>query len=149
MRPSFDDYIFAICRVVATRSTCDRAAVGAVLVKDKLILATGYNGSPRGAEHCDDVGHELDGDHCVRTTHAEANAIAQAARHGVSVDGATMYCTHAPCYTCAKLIINSGVIQVKALGDYHASQRSKDLFLKLSLILGTKLTIYGDIREDF
>lgn len=141
-RPNINKYFLDLCTVVASRSTCPRASVGAILVKNKHILATGYNGSPMGADHCSDVGCEVEGEHCIRTVHAEANAIAQAALHGVSVKGATMYCTHAPCYTCAKLMINSGIVRVIALKDYHASKRSKDLFQLLSLALGTNITIY-------
>ena len=133
MRLPFDLYALGLCEEVATRGTCDRLKVGAVLVRDKVILATGYNGSPRGLPHCDDIGHELDGDHCVRTTHAEANAIAQAARMGTAIDGCTLYCTHMPCYACAKLLINAGIKRLVAASDYHASERSKRLFLTSGL----------------
>jgi dCMP deaminase len=103
---------------VAKRSTCDRARVGAVIVKDKRILTTGYNGSPAGLPHCDDVGHLMVGGHCVRTLHAEQNAIIQAALHGVSVAGGTIYVTHQPCLTCAKMIINAGLRRVVYAGVY-------------------------------
>lgn len=98
-----------IARTVATRSTCPRAAVGAVLVRESRILTTGYNGAPRGVAHCSDVGCTIVNDHCARATHAEANAIVQAALHGVSVSGSTAYCTHQPCVNCSKLLISAGV----------------------------------------
>lgn len=119
-RPSWDEYFFQIARQVATRSTCMRRQVGAVLVKDKRLLSTGYNGAPRDISHCIDVGclreelgvpsgerHEL-----CRALHAEQNAIAQAALHGVKIEGSTLYCTHQPCSLCAKMIINAGIVEV-------------------------------------
>ena len=112
-RPSWDAYFMAIVRAVATRATCSRRAIGAVLVKNKLILATGYNGAPAGLRHCDHTaGGDLLNDHCVRSTHAEQNAIVQAARHGISIEGATLYCSNNPCQTCAKLLINAGVNRI-------------------------------------
>jgi dCMP deaminase len=107
-----------IAFTVAQRSTCDRAHVGAVLVRDRRILTTGYNGSPAGLPHCDDAGHLMIDGHCVRTLHAEQNAIIQAALHGVSIQGATAYVTHQPCLTCAKMIINAGIQRVIYAGDY-------------------------------
>ncbi len=103
---------------VARRSTCPRAAVGAVIVRDKRILTTGYNGSPRGLAHCTDVGCLMVNDHCVRTLHAEQNAIIQGALHGVDVSGSTLYVTHQPCLVCAKMIINAGIERVVYGGDY-------------------------------
>jgi dCMP deaminase len=112
-RPSWDAYFCAITRAVATRATCSRKAVGAVLVKDKLILATGYNGAPAGLRHCDHSGGgDLVNGHCARSTHAEQNALVQAARHGISIDGATLYCTNNPCLNCAKLLINAGIARI-------------------------------------
>ncbi len=112
-RPSWDAYFCAITRAVATRATCSRKAVGALLVKNKLILATGYNGAPAGLRHCDHSrGGDLLNGHCARSTHAEQNAIVQAARHGISIDGATLYCTNNPCLGCAKLLINAGVTRI-------------------------------------
>ena len=102
----------SVARVVASRSTCDRAMVGAVVVKDRHILTTGYNGSPSGLPHCDEAGHIMLLGHCVRTLHAEQNAIVQAAVHGVSTRGATMYVTHLPCLSCAKMIVNAGIERV-------------------------------------
>ena len=110
---------------VATRSTCDRKHVGAVIVRDKTILSTGYNGSLRGAPHCDDVGHDMEGGHCVRTAHAEANAIAQAAKHGVMIDGSEMYVTASPCLTCFKLVANSGITKIY-YKEFYRDQRITD-----------------------
>ncbi len=117
-RPSWDEYFMDIAFTVAQRSTCDRAHVGAVLVRDRRILCTGYNGAPAGLPHCDDVGHLMVDGHCVRTLHAEQNALIQAALHGVSTEGATAYVTHQPCLTCAKMIINAGVRRVVYAGNY-------------------------------
>ena len=112
-RPSWDAYFCAITRAVATRATCSRKAVGAVLVKNKLILATGYNGAPAGLRHCDHSGGgDLLNGHCARSTHAEQNAIVQAARHGISIEGATLYCTNNPCLNCTKLVINAGITRI-------------------------------------
>ncbi|HXW51541.1 MAG TPA: cytidine/deoxycytidylate deaminase family protein [Candidatus Acidoferrales bacterium] len=112
-RPSWDEYFQAITRAVASRATCSRKAVGAVLVKNKLILATGYNGAPAGLRHCDHRdGGDLHNGHCSRSTHAEQNAIVQAARHGISIEGATLYCTNNPCLACTKLLINAGVRRI-------------------------------------
>ena len=108
-RLGWDEYFMNIADQVATRSTCDRKNVGAVIVRDKTILSTGYNGSLRGAPHCDEIGHDLENGHCIRTVHAEANAVAQAARHGVIIDNAELYVTASPCLTCFKLVVNAGI----------------------------------------
>ncbi len=108
-RVTWHEYFMAIAEQVASRSTCDRKNVGAVIVREKTILSTGYNGSLRGAPHCDEVGHDIENGHCVRTVHAEANAVAQAAKNGVGIDGAEIYVTASPCLTCFKLIANSGI----------------------------------------
>ena len=118
LRPSWDEYFMDIAFTVASRSTCDRAHVGAVLVRDRRILATGYNGAPAGLPHCDEVGHLMVDGHCVRTLHAEQNAIIQAALHGINTEGATAYVTHQPCLTCAKMIINAGIRRVVYAGNY-------------------------------
>ena len=121
-RVSWDQYFMNIAVQVATRATCDRKHVGAVIVRNKTILSTGYNGSPRGLPHCDEVGHELKEmggkESCVRTVHAEANAIAQAARTGVAVEGADVYTTASPCYDCLKLLINAGIKKIICLEFY-------------------------------
>jgi len=111
-RASWDEYFMKIAMQAATRSTCDRKHVGAVIVRDKTVLSTGYNGSIRGLPHCDDVGHMMENDHCVATVHAEANAIIQAARHGTAIDGADIYITASPCWNCFKLIANSGIKRI-------------------------------------
>jgi len=111
-RVSWAQYFMAIATAVATRATCDRLHVGAVIVRGRAILSTGYNGSIRGLGHCDDLGHLMEDNHCVRTVHAEANAIAHAARNGTSVLGATLYVTAKPCFSCFKLIANAGIVEV-------------------------------------
>jgi len=125
MRPDWDNYFLEIAEVVAKRATCDRKHVGAVVVSpEHQILSTGYNGSPPGAPHCDDVGHELKEmggrQSCVRTIHAEANAIAQAARNGVRLSGATLYTTASPCYDCGKLIANTGIKKIVFSEQYDS-----------------------------
>lgn len=117
-RPSWDDYFMRITFQVAKRSTCPRAAVGTVIVRDKRILTTGYNGAPTGLPHCTDAGCLVVNGHCVRTLHAEQNAIIQGALHGVDVSGSTMYVTHQPCLVCAKMIINAGIERVVYAGQY-------------------------------
>ena len=143
-RPSWDEYFTEIMKQVGTRATCNRGRSGCVVVKDKRLLVTGYVGSPPGVEHCDEIGHELkktvheDGketNHCVRTTHAEQNAICQAAKMGISLDGATMYCNMVPCYVCAKMIITCGIKRVVANKDYHAADDSKKIFEKAGIRL--------------
>jgi len=111
-RPDWDDYFLRIARTVATRATCPRASVGCVLARDHRILTTGYNGAPRGVPHCLDVGCLIVHEHCQRAVHAEANAVVQGALHGVSLAGATAYCTHQPCINCSKLFISAGVERI-------------------------------------
>jgi dCMP deaminase len=118
-RPSWNEYFMNIAHEVAKRSTCDRAQVGAVIVRDKRILTTGYNGSPRGLPHCSEVGCLMDNGHCVRTLHAEQNAIIVAALHGVITAGATIYVTHQPCFICAKTIINAGISEIVYDKEYQ------------------------------
>ncbi len=121
-RASWDEYFMNIARVVAGRATCDRKHVGAVLVRDRTILSTGYNGSIRGLRHCSEEGHMMEDGHCVRTVHAEANAIIQAAKNGVAIDGATIYTTASPCWPCFKLIANSGCTRI-VFGEFYRDQR--------------------------
>jgi len=109
MRPDWDSYFLKIAYSVSERSTCDRAFVGCVMVRDKRILTTGFNGSPSGQPHCDEVGHLLVDGHCIRTIHAETNAIIQAALHGISTKNSTCYVTHFPCINCTKVLINAGI----------------------------------------
>lgn len=137
MRPSWDQYFMEVCTVVAKRSTCLRRQVGAVLVKDKRILATGYNGPPHGLAHCEKTGCLRDflgvpsgeRQEICRALHAEQNALIQAARYGISVDGSMLYCTNQPCATCMKMLINAGinkVIYVNPYSDSLAEQISKE-----------------------
>ncbi len=135
-RPSWDNYFMNIANEVAKRSTCERAQVGAVIVKEKRILTTGYNGSPRGLPHCSEVGCLMDNEHCVRTLHAEQNAIIQAALHGIITERATIYVTHQPCFLCAKMIINAGLIRIVYDNEYP-DDRSRD-FLEQA---GVELTL--------
>ncbi len=122
MRKSWDAYFMDIAREVATRATCDRKQVGCVLVKEKYIIATGYNGSVSGLPHCDEVGHMMVNGHCERTSHAEANAIVQAAKHGIATDGATSYITASPCWTCFKLLAGAGIKRI-VFGEFYRDER--------------------------
>ena len=133
-RASWDQYFMQIGREVATRSTCDRKHVGAVIVRDKNILATGYNGSIRGLGHCDEEGHMLEDGHCVRTIHAEANAIIQAAKNGVRIEGASIYVTASPCWGCFKMIANAGLTRI-VYGAFYRDQRIFDFAQKLGIEL--------------
>ncbi|MFO7171928.1 MAG: dCMP deaminase family protein [Bacillota bacterium] len=117
-RPTWDDYFIEMARLAAARATCPRRRVGAVLVRDNRLIATGYNGAVRGAPHCDDVGCLMVDGHCVRTVHAELNALLQCALNGVSSAGSTMYCTDFPCVGCAKAMVQAGVVRVVYLSDY-------------------------------
>ncbi|MBT3477992.1 MAG: dCMP deaminase family protein [Candidatus Marinimicrobia bacterium] len=121
-RVSWEQYFMNIAREVATRSTCDRKHVGAVITRGKTILATGYNGSIRGLAHCDEAGHEMENTHCVRTIHAEANAIVQSARHGVRLEDSEIYVTASPCYDCFKLIANAGINKIY-FGEFYRDER--------------------------
>ena len=133
-RVSWDEYFMNIAREVATRATCDRKHVGAVVVRDKIILATGYNGSIRGLPHCDEVGHLMEEGHCVRTVHAEANAIVQAAKSGVRIDGAGIYVTASPCWSCFRLIANAAIVRI-VFGEFY---RDPKIF-EMSQALGIEL----------
>lgn len=137
VRPTWDEYFVEIMHAVAKRATCDRGRSGCVIARDKQVLVTGYVGAPRGAPHCDEVGHQLkkvtheDGtisEHCMRTAHAEQNAIVQAARLGISIDRGTLYCSMTPCATCAKMIVNAGIVRVVCEKKYHAGAESEKLF---------------------
>jgi len=143
-RVDWDEYFMSIAAQVATRSTCDRKHVGAAIVRDKMILATGYNGSMRGIEHCDDVGHLMQDGHCVRTVHAEANAIVQAARSGVRTDGASIYVTASPCFSCFKLIANAGVARI-VFGEFYRDDRIFSFSEQLGILL-THLPAAGRLK---
>ncbi len=153
-RPSWDEYFMEIANVVADRATCDRGRSGCVIVRNKQILVTGYVGSPKGLPHCDDIGHQMkktvheDGhetQHCVRTAHAEQNAIVQAAKIGVSIDKATLYCRMTPCSICAKMIINAGIERVVCEKKYHAGAESEEMFKTA----GIKLDYFHDEVEQY
>lgn len=154
VRPSWDEYFMHLTQEVANRATCDRGRSGCIVVQDKRIVATGYVGSPPGLPHCDEVGHlikkVLDDDgtarqHCVRTIHAEQNAICQAAKHGLSLQGATLYCKMEPCRVCAMLIISVGMVRVVALRRYHAAQETREMFRAA----GVELTVMEDSVEIY
>ena len=125
-RKSWHDYFMDIATLVATRSTCDRKHVGAVIVRDRVILTTGYNGSIAGAPHCDDVGHLMIDGHCTRTVHAEMNAIAQAAKNGITIDGADLYVTARPCWNCFRVIANAGIESVYYGEEYRPDENITD-----------------------
>ncbi len=148
-RPSWDEYFLKIVDTVSERSTCDRGKAGAVIVKERRILSTGYAGSPPGQPHCDDVGHMMrrvvDEDdnisqHCVRTTHAEANALVQAAKFGIPVANATIYSKFEPCYSCAMIIVGAGIKRVVARTKYHAAEEARKLFKNA----GVELAVFED-----
>ena len=137
VRPSWDEYFMEIANTVSKRATCDRGRSGCVIVRDRQILVSGYVGSPVGMPHCDDVGHQFkmtiheDGtktQHCVRTVHAEQNAICQAAKRGIALEGATLYCRMTPCRVCAMLIINCGISRVVCEKKYHNGAESEEMF---------------------
>ena len=151
MRPTWDSYFMEITKLVASRSSCLRRKVGAVLVKDKRILATGYNGAPTGMKHCEEVGclrerlhvpsgerHEL-----CRGLHAEQNAIIQAARQGTEIVGSTLYCTTAPCSLCAKMLINAGVVRIVYEGSYP-DERALEFFKEA----GVKVELFAPQSEE-
>ena len=152
-KPSWDDYFFSIADAVSKRATCDRGKSGCVIVRDKRILVTGFVGSPSGFAHCDDVGHQMkrltheDGritEHCMRTIHAEQNAICQAARQGISIEDATIYTRMTPCRTCAMLLINSGIRRVMCERRYHAGEESEKMFTNAGIQLVYK---YDELQK--
>jgi len=122
-RVDWPNYFMQLAHHVATRATCDRKHVGAVIVLDKRVIATGYNGSPPGMPHCDDVGHDMKDNHCVRTIHAESNAIAQAARFGTALQGSSLFVNTFPCWLCFKLIASTGIRNVFFDDDYRVDER--------------------------
>jgi len=151
-RPSWDEYFMEVCNSIAKRATCDRGRSGCVIAKDNQILATGYVGAPSGLKHCDEVGHQMKKmihedetitQHCVRTVHAEQNAICQAARRGSAIEGATLYCRMTPCRTCAMMIINCGIVRVVCERKYHAGTESEGMFKEA----GIKLEyVYNEVQ---
>lgn len=154
VRPSWDEYFMEVCDAIAKRATCDRGRSGCVIARDRQLLVTGYVGSPAGFPHCDELGHQIkklvheDGritQHCVRTVHAEQNAICQAARRGVSLEGATLYCKMTPCRTCAMLIINCGITRVVCKRKYHAGEESEAFFQRA----GIELQYFSEELESY
>lgn len=154
LRPTWDEYFLGMLSHVATRATCDRGRCASIIARGKRLIATGYAGAPPGLDHCDDVGHVLkrvvdeDGterQHCVRTVHAEQNAIAQAARYGIAVEDATMYTGFEPCRVCAMLIISVGIKRVVCQRRYHAAQDTRDMFAKC----GIELVVVEDEVERY
>ena len=133
-RISWTDYFMNIAHEVASRATCDRKHVGAVIVRGKTILSTGYNGSIRGLPHCNDAGHEMENDHCVRTIHAEANAIVQAARNGINIDNSEIYISASPCYNCFKMIANAGLQKIY-YAEFYRDERIKEHAKELDIEL--------------
>jgi len=153
-RPSWDEYFMELVKTVGKRGTCDRGRSGAIIVKNKRILTTGYVGSPAGMPHCDEAGHLMHGvintdgsqsKHCIRTVHAEQNAIVQAALHGVSTQGATIYTKFEPCFVCAKLIVNSGIKKVVCEKKYHRAQLTRELLKNA----GVELVVLKDELEKY
>ena len=143
-RLPWDLYFMEIAKIVAKRSTCPRKHVGAVIVKDKQILSTGYNGSLPGLPHCTDVGCMIENGHCVRTVHAEANAIVQAAKHGIKIEGATIYVTASPCWNCFKLIASAGIRRIVFDEFYH-----DDRIFDFSKQMGIELVDISVKRKEF
>ncbi len=133
-RPEWDEYFGEITKQVALRSTCVRKKVGAIIVKDKNIISTGYNGSIRGLEHCETVGCLMIEGHCTRTIHAEANAIIQAAKHGLMIDRAEIYISASPCFNCFKLIANSGITKIYFM-EFYRDERIIEIAKKLNIEL--------------
>jgi dCMP deaminase len=133
-RATWDQYFLEIAKTVATRATCDRKHVGAIIVRDKIILSTGYNGSIRGLPHCDEIGHLMEDSHCTRTAHAESNAVAQAARAGTRIDGAELYVTASPCWPCFKLVANAGIKRI-VFGEFYRDERIFDAAKALEIEL--------------
>ncbi|MBI2655103.1 cytidine/deoxycytidylate deaminase family protein [Candidatus Woesearchaeota archaeon] len=133
-RANWEQYFMNIAKEVASRSTCDRKHVGALIVRDKTILSTGYNGSIRGMPHCDDIGHMMEDNHCVATIHAETNAILQAAKNGVMIDKAEVYITASPCWPCFKMLANAGIKKIY-YGEFYRDERIFDVAKRIGIEL--------------
>jgi dCMP deaminase len=145
LRPSWDEYFLKLAMLVSERATCPRMHCGCVLVKDKRILSTGYNGSIPGDVHCEDAGCYIVDNHCIRTIHAEMNAILQCSSHGINTQGATAYVTNMPCTNCAKALITAGIRQVVIFSDYHNTQAEE--FFKVANVDIVRLQIPGNLIE--
>lgn len=152
-RPSWDEYFMEVARAVAKRATCDRGRSGCVIARDKQILVTGYVGSPAGLPHCDEVGHLMQTtmhdygphQHCVRTAHAEQNAIVQAAKLGIAIGGGTIYCKMTPCPVCAKMIVNAGIKRVVCEKRYHTGAEAEEMFRQV----GIELNYFDEKLEEY
>ena len=153
-RPSWDDYFLELANAASSRATCDRGKSGCVIVRDRQVLASGYVGSPAGLPHCDDVGHLMKkviqengeiSEHCLRTVHAEQNAICQAAKRGVSIEGATVYTRMTPCRTCVMLLINCGIEKVVCERKYQLAEESEQLLAEA----GIKIVYKYDGRQEY
>ena len=131
-RKSWDQYFLDIAKQVATRGTCDRKHVGAVIVRNQTILSTGYNGSIQETEHCDEIGHLMEDGHCIRTIHAEQNAIIQAARNGTSINNSSIYITCSPCFICFKMIANSGIKQI-LFGEFYRDEKIFEIAAQIGI----------------
>jgi len=154
IRPTWDEYFMEVMDAISKRATCARGRSGCVIARDNQLLVTGYVGSPIGLPHCDDVGHQMKKmiheddtitEHCVRTVHAEQNAICQAAKNGVALDGATLYCRMTPCRVCAMLIINCGIKRVVCERKYHAGGES-EIMLQAA---GVKLEFFHEEVQKY
>jgi dCMP deaminase len=142
-RPSWDDYFMAITKLIATRGTCDRLYAGSILVKNNRIIASGYNGSPAGLDHCNDVGHLLEEGHCVRTIHGEHNALLQAARQGgLSTENSTMYTKYSPCIHCTKYVIGCGIKRV-VIGKVYRNEKAMDMLKEA----GVQVDMYDENND--
>jgi dCMP deaminase len=146
-RTDWHDYFMRIAGEVATRGTCDRRRVGALIVRDRMILSTGYNGSVRGMPHCDEAGHMMENDHCVATIHAEANAILQAARNGVRIEGAEIYTTASPCWNCFKMVVNAGIGRIY-YGAFYREHRIFEVAERLGIELVDLSAGRDDLRQE-
>ena len=146
-RADWDEYFMRIAVDVSSRSTCDRKHVGALIVRDRNILSTGYNGSVSGLPHCDDVGHIMENGHCIATIHAESNSIIQAAKHGVSIDRAAIYTTASPCWNCFKLIVNSGMRRI-LFGEFYRDERIFEVAKQLGIELVDLTEVLRKVRGE-
>jgi dCMP deaminase len=153
-RPNWDNYFLQMLPAIAARATCDRGRSGCVITKDNRILSTGYVGAPPGMGHCDQDGHLMwktiddqgvESEHCVRTVHAEANAIYQSAKFGLSLQGATLYCKMEPCYNCAMAILSVGIKRVVCQKHYHKAERTREYFAKA----GVELVVIEETLETY
>ena len=150
VRPQWDEYFLKLAMLASERATCPRMHCGCVLVKNKEVIATGYNGSIPGDDHCEDVGCMVVDNHCVRTVHAEMNALVQAAKKGHAIEGATAYVTNMPCTSCAKALIAAGIRRVVVFSDYHDTLATQ-FFAKARVVIDKiampSLQIQYDIKN--